>query len=192
MITDLNIYEGFLSDDLSVRIFDALTDGAFPWFYNQSTYIKDYEVRDIGIDSFQFTHTFYREGGVKSESFNIISPIVDKIKNILSFDIESRLIRAKANFVTPQPRFSESDYHPPHIDNDKNHMSLLYYANDSDGSTYFFNETDNVVDERFTERLRTNPSRNKSVLFNSNIYHASSPPITSDYRLVVNIVFRCY
>lgn len=192
MITDINIYDGFVANDAAICIFNALTDSAFPWFYNQSTYVKDYENRDIGIDSFQFTHTFYREGGLKSDSFSIIIPLIDKIKNILSFDIESRLVRAKANFVTPQPRFAESDYHPPHIDNDKNHMSLLYYANTSDGPTYFFNEIDSVENENFTERLKVDPVSNRSILFNSNIYHAGSPPKQSDNRIVVNIVFRCY
>ena len=63
-------------------------------------------------------------------------------------------------------------FNPPHTDTDgKGYMSLVYYLNDSDGDTFFFDDADcfNSVDDR-----RVTTKRNRGVMFDAYHKHSSS------------------
>jgi len=86
------------------------------------------------------------------------------------------------------------DHHAPH-------QTGLLYLNDSDGDTYFYdNYYDPAVDEDFSqfdyyqkfiiEHLKlqqsVTPKSNRLVLFDGYQYHASSCPIKTQLRVVMN------
>lgn len=102
----------------------------------------------------------------------------------------SKILRMKLNLL---PRGGINDvgkYHTPHIDYDKEHKVFLYYINDSDGDTIFFEETYNGKEIlEFTEMDRISPKRGKGIVFSGERYHASSSPIQNSYRIVLNIDF---
>ena len=57
--------------------------------------------------------------------------------------------------------------------------------NDSDGDTRFFNENN------FNEPIfKCTPKKGTGVLFPSKTWHSSSNPMHSDYRMVINYVFK--
>ena len=71
-------------------------------------------------------------------------------------------------------------HNTPHIDFlDMPHHVLIYYVNDSDGDTIFFDENENEI-------KRVTPKRGRYALFNGNILHAGSNPIKSNYRIIIN------
>jgi hypothetical protein len=71
--------------------------------------------------------------------------------------------------------------HTPHIDQHYSHYTMLYYVNDSDGPTTFFENLD-IIDS-------ISPKRGRCVLFPGDTYHASSCPQKSDIRIVCNYNF---
>ena len=93
------------------------------------------------------------------------------------------VFRMKVNLLLPYPNAPE--YHVPHQDvvwgeGGKTYKSFLYYLNDSDGDTFFFDDNDNVIQ-------RQTPKANTMIEFNSRILHASSNP-TKGPRYVLNTV----
>jgi Rps23 Pro-64 3,4-dihydroxylase Tpa1-like proline 4-hydroxylase len=88
---------------------------------------------------------------------------------------------------------------PPHADTIEiiedgvdclGYKTLLYYVNDSDGDTIFYNEcfTGQPVG-LVTEQQRVTPKKGRAVIFNSNQIHSGSCPSVNDSRIVINCVF---
>ena len=81
-------------------------------------------------------------------------------------------------------------YNFPHVDDAEGVLALLLYLNDCDGDTIIFNEKTFDPDKGLTPHKRITPKRNRCVLFDPRYLHASTPPVESDYRLILNIVFK--
>ena len=91
----------------------------------------------------------------------------------------------KANLMHRQICDKPLFYNPPHID----HLGeipdgyfaavCLYYIDDSDGDTFFFDEDWDIIQ-------RVSPKAGRMVLFQNDIYHASSPPQENNGRIVLN------
>ena len=184
------------------QLHDILCSADFPWFHNKRTIKKDIQLlklasflNDKTKDSQQFTHTFYNEGMVKSSYYPLISEMLTHIER-MGYEIKS-IDRIKANLMIKESDFPEDFYNIPHSDMyGKETMSLLYYVNDSDGDTFFFNESFKENGEfDFTEltidKIIT-PKMGNAIFFDSKKCHASSPPKINNTRIVINFVFEIY
>ena len=213
---DIRIVKNLLSEDYVIeltRLF--LPPGEtkeFPWFFNENT--TDIEIQSLTDektnytkpykDSSQFTHVFWTnidafgQPGTEWQG-NDRSPFWDKIRPIFYFlndkcDIKYRtIIRCKANLLLPTPNYTKDDYNFPHVDhtNTKDYLNIIYYLNESDGDTFIFNEYNSVrggtIPDDLTIKQRVTPEKNSVVIFPGNQYHASSNPIKSNKRIVINI-----
>ena len=107
-----------------------------------------------------------------------------------------RPIRVKANTLTKRPDAPVGTYNSPHFDGYDGKVSFLYYLNDSDGDTVFFEENvrdmppNNIIPDKYNVRLRSTPKANTAVIFDSSIFHASSQPRETFDRRVLNIVYE--
>lgn len=162
----------------------------FPWIFNKSTNIKtdNYAILDGKniIDSPQFVHMAMFNKQKQSPFADTCISILNKFSsknNIIVNDI----VRIKANMILKN---GNSGMHYPHVDADKNHLVFLYYVNDSDGDTIFFNEKYNgdKIDS-LSIMKNVSPESGKAVVFDGLTYHASSSPVKSDFRCVINIDF---
>ena len=61
-------------------------------------------------------------------------------------------------------------HHAPHVDLNIPHTSLIYYVNDADGDTLFFDE------DYETQIDSVTPKKGRAVLFNGLIPHAAGIP----------------
>ena len=94
------------------------------------------------------------------------------------------IYRIKSNLNVNQTGYNQDNIQPPHTDSShKSCSSLIYYVNDADGDTVFFDDDMNIVD-------RVSPKKNRAVMFPSNMIHAGSNPIKSNVRIVINFVFN--
>ena len=59
------------------------------------------------------------------------------------------------------------------------HMVALYYVNDADGDTFFFDRNREVIN-------RVTPKKGRMVVFDGLTLHASSMP-SKDYRISLNL-----
>ena len=89
------------------------------------------------------------------------------IKNILNARL---FLQPPSLFPGPQPI---------HLDSFHSHMVFLYYVNDSDGDTYFYNDSGEVIKQ-------VSPKKGRVAWFDGSYYHCGSRPKTSS-RIVLNI-----
>lgn len=98
------------------------------------------------------------------------------------------IIRIKSNVLLKR---DNNGYHSPHVDQDTDHKVFLYYVNDADGDTVFFNQFWNGKDPHpLTEDVRVSPKMGRGVVFDGLQYHCSTSPTKSNYRCVINIDFK--
>jgi hypothetical protein len=147
---------------------------------------------DVDIDGIKvlkkqtgFYHMCFGDDQVYSNLFYTIRPILDAIEHYCNKPIES-LIRVRVGMFT---KSSESGTNSPHVDFSDEHKSFLYYVNNSDGDTVFYNENyKNIKDgSGFSVKQKVSPVMGKAVLFDGLQYHSSSPPVLNDRRVVINI-----
>jgi hypothetical protein len=124
--------------------------------------------------------------------FEFIKPMFYILLDRSGMDFEG-IVRLKANILLQNPLATTENYNIPHQDSDDiKCYSMIYYCNDSDGDTFLFNEFYDAdkPPERLTIHQKVTPRKNRAVLFESRRYHASSNPIVSRDRFVLNFVLK--
>ena len=191
-VEDLVEIERFLPESYA-DILEQLNcrSGEFLWQYNAST--NDLKAPEImnkdarSYDADQFVHALYQQGERRSQFFDIVFPMFYFMEDKTGVALAA-VERIKANLLVQKPR-EDGTYNTPHIDiAEPGHKSLLYYVKDSDGDTFLFNETHREK-KALTIRKRVSPRKGQAILFNSNIWHASSHPRETATRVVLNFVF---
>ena len=147
---------------------------------------------DKTFPTFQFTYTI-KNVKIHSEPispeyksvFKAVNIIANKCGYVLKEDR-----RLKFNLLMPHPEFNNTMYNIPHIDDIKytNEIwNIIYYPEDYDGDTIMFNEKfDGKRPKELTIRERIKPQENSAIMFKCDIWHTSSLPIKSPYRVVLN------
>jgi hypothetical protein len=195
-VEDLVEIERFLPESYADILEQLICrSGEFLWQYNAST--NDLKAPEImnkdarSYDADQFVHALYQQGERRSQFFDIVFPMFYFMEDKTGVALAA-VERIKANLLVQKPR-EDGTYNTPHIDiAEPGHKSLLYYVKDSDGDTFLFNETIRETQRAktpLTIRKRVAPRKGKAVLFDSNIWHASSHPRENATRVVLNCVF---
>ena len=151
-----------------------------------SNIIKD----QYTIDSPQFVHPALFNN-VPSDKFNIIRPMLYFLEDKINRKI-AEVRRIKVNcLLRNDTMFTSNNYNIPHTDEETPRtMSMVYYVNDSDGDTFFFNEHWGQTQNGLSLYSRSSPKMGRAVIFDSIRFHAGSNPIKSDNRFVINITFK--
>lgn len=178
----IDIFENFISLQDQNLIEEFISSNAFPYRF-QNIYNEQSGEKGLSGSGKQLTNHLFMMGEDKqSPQISIILPLIESIQELHGAIL---LYRAKVNVTTPDP-----SCHPqtPHIDlklEDGNlvpHLVCLYYANDSDGSTLFYDGDLNVIKE-------TAPRKGTAVIFDGDTLHAGSNPILNPFRFAININF---
>ena len=195
-VADLVVLDKFLPRSYADILEDLICkSGEFLWQYNAST--SDHKnpqiqnANDKSYDGDQFVHALFQEGARRSGFFDVVFPMFYFMEDKTGVALAS-VERMKANLLV-QKSIDPDRYNTPHIDiPDAGFKSLLYYVKDSDGDTFIFNETfqqTTGTKHPLTIRKRVSPRKGKAVLFDSNIWHASSNPRETATRVVLNFIF---
>lgn len=195
----MKLIENFLPKTYVDTIEKVICGEDFTWKYlpatdsvymtNQSTTAIKETSNTKTKDTFQFCHSFFSNEKPQSVFFEMIYPIVFHISEIENKDYTNKIYRIKANLITN--RNDDEDYHHiAHIDlYERKAKSFLYYVNDSDGDTYFFEEFWKIPQPtELTVQKRITPKKGSGILFNSLQYHASSSPRKNKIRCVINFI----
>lgn len=192
---NMKIVENFLSDKDHNDLTKLVKSNIFDWYYMDYTSEADFYGGVRTTERPQFVHTFFYHG-MNMQYMEALEPFqYSLIKNGVK---PKALVSLKANMLLKDDRYPLNHYHPPHADvnKDDKFLSLLYYINNSDGDTFFFNKTYDTMPD-FKSRVdeleivnRVTPKANMAVLFDSSVLHASSSPIKTERRLVVNAIFE--
>jgi hypothetical protein len=169
------VIKNFAPKIFANEISTLLCGGYFAWFFNP--FVAYENTQETG---FQFTHTFMRDGIETSNALSLIKPLIYLIELKTGEKIKC-INRIKANLRVPSSIPDSMDELHQDIDK-KNFKSLLYYVNDSDGDTQFY------ANDKKTLTKSIAPESNTAVWFDSNLWHKSSPPNTSQNRIVINFI----
>ncbi len=118
-----------------------LTANDSPWFFS-----KDIAFADDVIDrnnyqtKYGFSKTFFSSvTKAQTPLFNTIFPLLLEACDKINFVVEQTLF-SRSFLTVPIPNLGNNVYDHIHVDLIQPHLVCLYYANDSDGDTVFFNE----------------------------------------------------
>lgn len=172
-----NCVSHYQADEIESIFLDKFTS----WWYAPTTLGGEYNPTSQTVyDTFQLEHPIMDNGRYDSPYTQMILSLSNKI----FADLNIHVLNYRRIKVNQLLKSTVSDYkhHPVHVDDTAdNVISLIYYINDSDGPTYFFDRNGNCLD-------KIHPKKNQCVVFASNLLHASSSPNIFDRRLVINYV----
>jgi hypothetical protein len=194
----IQIFEKFLDDVKSRNIEECALN--LPWYFSNATSdfstLEGYKQTDPSIVETPYFVNLLgcHNHGTSADDVKPFVPIIKELERVTNRPFLKRIIRIKANLYPKRVDYPDNCYQLPHIDmwDAKTNSAdpgeiFLYYANDCDGDTFFFNE--NFGADKYTIMKTSTPQRGKGVLFDNSTVHASSPPKTSEYRITLNFVF---
>ena len=161
----------------------------FPWYFTNNTVYN----KPKGLSKFDdisiLGHMMIVDGKVTSDYFNALSNEVNIPGLIKKYNLPNQIIRSQANLFLKRDKTIDPC---PHIDfQNVRHLVVLYYVNDCDGDTIFYNLSDQD-DHRLEEMevwRRESPKKGDFVIFDGRIFHSPSCPVKSTCRSTLNFDF---
>lgn len=182
---NIAIIDDFIPELEQDRLEAYVIDPKFPYRFHETHIFHDESHQ--GYSPKQLTHHLMSHGEDKtSPHFPIIKPVFSSLIDIFG---DITLFRAKVNCTFPDPRVDPLVSQQPHVDLKYDdgrivpHTVCLYYINDSDGPTFFYDDNFNIIE-------MVNPQKGTAVIFDGSIYHSGTNPYENPYRFALNIDFR--
>jgi hypothetical protein len=180
----IRVFDNLVPRSLADKLEQVFSDDDCVWNLSSSCggYGETYPSKDLEIlDTHQMYHVLVSDNQPKSA--------ITALAMCVSFFLEQQsniypkyVSRVKANLLFPAFK-NTNQCHPLHTDREEpESLSMIYYVNDSDGPTRFFDRDGTVI-------KTVQPTKGSAVVFPSNTIHASSCPIFSPKRIVINYVF---
>jgi hypothetical protein len=153
------------------------------WIKSEKT-VLDSIVTDVNVrDNGQQVISLKDETDVPHQEncmFFFMKPLILSVANQMGVYIKS-IRRVKFNKLSQDTQFT--GYNIPHQDHYlDNYYSFVYYVNNSDGDTVFF-DGDKII-------ARFAPKQGEIIFFKSTIVHASCNPKHNKERIVLNVVLE--
>ena len=182
----IKVIDNIVSAGLQQAIKDSILHDNFPWFLHSSSVDEPPCPRDSFPDSNtqegpQLVHVLYEhtQGGVNSNYWRNVVPVIQEINRHFNLTADPVRVKVNANW----PMADSTMYRTPHVDHvDPNLLNCIYYVNDSDGDTVFFDSTLTATD-------RVQPKQGRLVCFDSGQIHSAAHPQTTKIRSVINFLF---
>jgi hypothetical protein len=186
----------FIDEEVANNIENAMLHSFdFPWFIGANTdtsgrnaltpqneIIENEEMAPTlcvqGIEeATQLTHMFVADSEQNSGSLTILNDMLNASRLQGFYKIKANLLLKSAGDV--------DKHHTPHVDQAWDHFTAIYYVNDSDGDTFFFDNEGKIME-------RETPKKGKIIIFSGDTFHASSTPRQTLVRSVININARAW
>lgn len=172
------VFNDFVKEEHNKQLLQLLESVEFPWYYQKQAHT----VHDpLSILSIGFSHVFVNNGEQTSDMLYVLEPLIDALESKLG---ALQLLRAQANLLLNHKTEYIGTIHTDGFNGfetgNSTWVSAVYYVNDSNGDTVFF-------DKDGFEWNRVSPEKNKIVMFRGKQPHAASLPTNYPTRLVINI-----
>ena len=157
------VIDNFLDKKVFKEIQEGILENTyFPWYFSDYT---DY-LGEKGLDKGKYIHTFYENNNSNSKHYNLLLPIIEKLKCV-------SLIKIKINSTNYSNKIIEGTYH---VDNKhKGTTTAVYYINTNDGYTKFKKN-----------KKKINSVENRMVIFDSDTEHLGTTTTNAKRRVVLN------
>ena len=157
------VIDNFLDKKVFKEIQEGILENTyFPWYFSDYT---DY-LGEKGLDKGKYIHTFYENNNSNSKHYNLLLPIIEKLKCV-------SLIKIKINSTNYSNKIIEGTYH---VDNKhKGTTTAVYYINTNDGYTKFKKS-----------KKKISSVENRMVIFDTNTEHLGTTTTNAKRRVVLN------
>ena len=177
----IKIIDNFLTKSYYKDILELVTSNSFGWLYKDN--ITD-PSRSIGFNEYGFEHPFWdKELGPIGQYQSYMQPLLFQIMDVVNCDF---IVRARVDMVTWSSK--EDNIHLAHTDFPFPNTASVFYVNETDGDTIFYNvKPDDVPkDKVLKEYERVSPKANRLVLFDGNLLHTGCSPTKHKNRILIN------
>ena len=121
---------------------------------------------------------------------DFLFPLIDSIgiEDLINrHHLTGEVLRAQVNLFLKRDKVVNPC---PHIDvRQVPHFGILYYVNDADGDTVFYDRSEYDSNEELgsmKEWRRESPTKGDILIFDGRIYHSPSCPVETTHRMSVN------
>ena len=173
-LIETQIIDGILPQTYADEIERTLFNMSFPWYLLEDiTYSNTIQFDNLKPEKKTpgFMHYLLCE--------NIESPYFNFLKIIPHLALGVKFNYNQSRCFLQLPLNTRQEHNNIHVDNYMPHIVCLYYVNDADGDTVLFSNDRKTIIQRIT------PKKNRVVIFDGSIPHASSTP-TKFKRAVIN------
>ena len=177
----IKVYDNIISTDLVDLVEDkALNQNHQGISYNFFNPINNFHSHysDKRKEGFGFGNIFFKSGDVNKEDMLFFNQVLYQACFSLNLIVE-KIYNARIWLLTPE---KENYISEPHTDMPDPHLACLYYVNDTDGDTIFFDPDKTTIIKKVA------PKKGRVVIFDGSIWHSSSTP-TKNVRSVINFNF---
>ena len=148
---ETRIIDDLLPNSYADEIENTLLRSPFPWYFlDDITYSNTNKFDGVENKVPGFTHSILINGTP--------SGYFDLVKIIPHLALESNFKFDKIRSFLQLPINTQQKHNNIHVDSPLPHIVCLYYVNESDGDTYFFDKEHNIIQQ-------VSPKKNRVVLF---------------------------
>ena len=176
---DITIVDNILPLSLANDLENILLSKSHPWYFIPDiTHGHDTYKTDNSIPGYKHAYFDVAYGGMLSTYFGYFHSIPSIIFDKIGYKNRPELMRIYSFMQLPLIRPEDYLHDNLHIDYDNvPHIVCLYYVNDTDGDTFIYD-----INKKMR---RISPKKNRAVIFDGSLYHASSLP-TKNKRVIIN------
>ena len=179
----IKVLDNFLTKSYHKELLDLMSSDNFSWYYKKNiSHEKTSRLGDYG-----FSHFFWDENGMRDTSTSMLwKPGLYQIMDVVNTDF---ILRSRGDMTM----YSHKEFiHDPHVDFTFKNISAVYYINDSDGDTIFYNQRQSggqPMPNKLEVRDRVSPKSNRLVFFEGNVIHTGMSPNKHKNRIIINSNF---
>ena len=188
---DIKIIDNFLTKSYHNNILEFLTSPNFEWGYydcisGPSGQGPMDHPRPPHFNEYGFSQLFWSsQNGPIKEFSPFLSPLLFQILDVTDCDF---ILRARADMVTWS---KENFIHYAHTDFNVPNIASVFYVNESDGDTIFYNiKPGDVPKDKDLKNLkeydRVTPKANRLVIFDGDLLHTGCSPTKHKNRILIN------
>jgi len=193
ILQQIYVVDDVLSPSHLKMLVDTVKSRTFNWSFLDNTHTD--AIDSNYLNAFGFVHDLYdyKVKQIADEHWGTFTAPLLSMVDKCGFEFHS-LLRARVN-MTVKTGGSHHGY--PHIDDNEMHnmFSAIFYLEDSDGDTCFYDNPRRAYAEKqtpvkpFKLIRRVSPKANSGVIFNANIFHGGMLPTENQTRRLVNYNF---
>lgn len=189
MINNYYVFDDLISKKYQDEIENMLLkDIQFPWYFTPNIFYfdKNTDLDLLKENFYGFMHIFKNEKGRQSMALDFLLPLMYTSCDKISFDLKN-VLNVKSLLQLPNTKENNNCHSNILYPN----LFLLYYVNDSQGSTTLYEEIfpdvlpEDSDPQKLTIKAKIESKKGRIVLFNGLGYY-SSPGPESGARCIIN------
>ena len=162
---------------LQREIYEITDDDNFNWYLRDSQISKPEILNGEELQLPWLSHYTVIQGNKNSEITELTNNILYCLLNNTNKIKDISILESRINCTFKYPYEGHTGIHKDSVSGATH--TLLYYINNNDGNTLFFDDNSKLINKIV-------PRINRAVLFDANTWHAATPPRNYNTKKIIN------